>query len=77
LFSAPYGYVGFMSEFGSLLQGSDGAQYLRAAIQWAAAHHTGWAAWGWLPQAWDGYGLLTSYKPLTLNAKGRTVVNAL
>ena len=76
--NGPYRYAGFMSEFGTTepdsLAGSQGSQFLTSAMDWADAHHLGWAAWGWFPSSWgDAYALLQAYQPLELNGKGKTV----
>jgi hypothetical protein len=77
-----YGYAGYMSEFGTQLQGSPGATYEKATIGWAATHGTGWAAWGWFPIGWgDQYALVNGFTgpsdaPVLL-PKGATVVSSL
>jgi hypothetical protein len=72
-----YKYAGMMTEFGTGQSDSGGSAsaYLQSTISWAEKYSNGWSAFGWQPLAFNQFGLLSSYNPLTLNSKGVTVTN--
>ena len=75
--NGPYKYAAMLTEFGTVQTDTSGAAsaYLQSCITWANTHGVGWMAYAWYPISYDHYGLLNSYRPLSLTSRGSTVVS--